>query len=63
MFGIGIQELRVVLVITLFVFGGKNLPQIGADMGRALINFKMGISERPGDEANPVATAKNVEQI
>lgn len=47
MFGIGVQELLVVLVIALIVFGGKNLPKIGSDMGRALINFKNGISERP----------------
>ncbi|MDY0227803.1 MAG: twin-arginine translocase TatA/TatE family subunit [Desulfomicrobium apsheronum] len=63
MFGIGVQELVVVLVIALIVFGGKNLPQIGADMGRAIINFKKGISERPVDEEKPVKSAKKTEEI
>jgi sec-independent protein translocase protein TatA len=63
MFGIGVQELVVVLVIALIVFGGKNLPQIGADMGRALINFKKGISERPIDEEKPVESVKKTEDI
>jgi Sec-independent protein translocase protein TatA len=45
------------------VFGGKNLPQIGADMGRALINFKKGISERPIDEEKPVESVKKTEDI
>ncbi len=63
MFGIGVQELVVVLVIALIVFGGKNLPQIGADMGRALINFKKGISERSIDEEKPVESVKKTEDI
>ena len=63
MFGIGVQELLIVLVIALIVFGGKNLPRIGADIGRALINFKKGISERPVDEENPVESAKKTEEI
>ena len=63
MFGIGVQELVVVLVIALIVFGGKNLPQIGADMGRAIINFKNGISERPVDEEKPVKSATKTEEI
>ncbi len=43
MFGIGVQELLIVLVIALLVFGPKTLPQIGTNMGRAIANFKKGV--------------------
>jgi len=45
MFGIGVQELLIILVIALFVFGAKNLPLLGTNMGRAIFNFKRGLSE------------------
>ncbi len=45
MFGIGVQELLIILVIVLFVFGAKNLPLLGSNMGRAISNFKRGLSE------------------
>jgi len=45
MFGIGVQELLVVLVIALLVFGGKNLPRIGSDLGRSIRNFKEGLRQ------------------
>jgi TatA/E family protein of Tat protein translocase len=50
-------------VIALFVFGGKNFPQIGADMGRTISNFKKGISEPAVGEENPVASVKKAEDI
>jgi sec-independent protein translocase protein TatA len=53
MFGIGVQELLIVLVIALFVFGGKNLPQIGGDMGRAIKNFKKAVNEPESIEVKP----------
>jgi len=63
MFGIGVQELLVVLVIALIVFGGKNLPQIGASMGRAIINFKKGITDTAASEENPVTNVNQPEEM
>lgn len=63
MFGIGVQELFVVLVIALIVFGGKNLPQIGADMGKAIINFKKGVTGAAVIEDNPVVNVAKTEEI
>jgi sec-independent protein translocase protein TatA len=40
MFGIGMTELIVVLVIILIIFGANKLPEIGSGMGRAIKNFK-----------------------
>lgn len=62
MFGIGVQELLVVLVIALLVFGGKNLPQIGASMGKAILNFKKGITDTAASEEKPVANVKQPEE-
>ncbi|MBZ2171535.1 twin-arginine translocase TatA/TatE family subunit [Nitratidesulfovibrio sp. SRB-5] len=45
MFGIGIQELLVVLVLVLLVFGANKLPEIGGGLGRAIRNFKRATSE------------------
>jgi sec-independent protein translocase protein TatA len=38
--GIGIQEILVVLVVGLVLFGAKRLPEIGSGLGRAIKNFK-----------------------
>lgn len=45
MFGIGMTELIVVLVIVLIIFGANKLPEIGAGMGRAIKNFKKATTE------------------
>ncbi len=45
MFGIGMQELLVILVLVLVVFGAKRLPEIGGGLGRAIRNFRQAASE------------------
>ncbi len=45
MFGLGTQELLIILIIALFLFGGKKLPEIGAGLGKGLRAFKKGLSE------------------
>ena len=45
MFGIGIPELLVVLVLVLLVFGANRLPEIGGGLGRAIRNFRRASSE------------------
>ena len=45
MFGIGMPELLIILVIILIIFGAGKLPEIGAGMGKAIRNFKGATSE------------------
>jgi len=48
MFGIGIPELLIIMVIILIIFGAGKLPEIGAGMGNAIRNFKSATSEIEG---------------
>ena len=50
MFGLGIQELLVILVIALVIFGPSKLPQIGSGLGKAIRDFKKGVSGDDADE-------------
>ena len=40
MFGLGMPELVVILVIILIIFGAGKLPEIGSGIGRGIKNFK-----------------------
>jgi sec-independent protein translocase protein TatA len=52
MFGLGLQELVIILVIALVIFGPTKLPQIGSGLGKAIRDFKKGVS---GDEEEDAA--------
>jgi sec-independent protein translocase protein TatA len=47
MFGLGVTELIIILVIVVVLFGASKLPQIGSGIGEAIQNFKKSISEPP----------------
>lgn len=44
-FGIGIQELLVVLFICLLIFGANKLPEIGRALGKTINDFKQALKE------------------
>jgi sec-independent protein translocase protein TatA len=50
MFGLGMQELLVILVIALVIFGPGKLPQIGSGLGKAIRDFKKGLSGEDPEE-------------
>ncbi|MGM0611462.1 MAG: twin-arginine translocase TatA/TatE family subunit [Thermodesulfobacteriota bacterium] len=53
MFGIGIPELIIILVIVLVIFGANKLPEIGSGMGKAIRNFKKSTNEPDEIDVTP----------
>ncbi len=51
MFGIGMPELVVILVIVLIIFGAGKLPQIGEGLGKGIRNFKKSTKDEEIDVA------------
>ena len=45
MFGLGLPELMIILVIALVFFGPKKLPSMGKSLGEAIRGFKKEISD------------------
>ncbi len=58
MFGIGMPELIIILVIILIIFGAGKLPEIGAGMGKAIRNFKGATAEVEKEEAEKIENNK-----
>jgi sec-independent protein translocase protein TatA len=60
MFGFGMPELIVILVIVLVIFGAGKLPEIGGALGKSIKNFKkasegkdeIDITPKPEDKDN-----------
>lgn len=59
MFGLGLPELLIILVIVVLLFGAGRLPQIGSGIGEGIRNFKKAMKdkneidvtpEKPGEE-------------
>ena len=44
-FGIGTQEVIIILIIIIVLFGATKLPQLGTAIGQGLKNFKRGMRE------------------
>jgi len=58
MFGIGMQELIVILVVGLLLFGANRLPEVGSGLGKAIRNFKRASSEPDEIDITPGAKKK-----
>ena len=50
MFGMGLPEMMIVLVIALVFFGPSKLPSLGKSLGEAIRGFKKGVAEDPADD-------------
>lgn len=43
MFGLGVTELILILVVVLIVFGAGRLPELGDGIGRGIRNFRKSV--------------------
>ncbi len=53
MFGLGVPELIVILVVALLFFGPKKLPELGTFLGRSLREFRDSLDGPRDDETSP----------
>jgi sec-independent protein translocase protein TatA len=63
MFGLGLQELLVILVIALIIFGPSKLPQIGSGLGKAIRDFKKGVSSDDPEESGKEAKKESPKDL
>jgi sec-independent protein translocase protein TatA len=50
MFGLGTQELLIILVIVIVIFGANKIPQLGKGLGEGIKNFKNSMKAAHEDE-------------
>lgn len=58
MFGLGIWELLLILLIVLLFFGAKRLPEIGSSLGKGIREFKESIDEVDSDERDEIPSSR-----
>jgi sec-independent protein translocase protein TatA len=53
MLGFGVQELVIILIIVIVLFGATRLPELGRGVGKAIKNFKKATSEPDEIDVTP----------
>jgi len=50
MFGLGLPEMLLVLLIVVLIFGASRLPELGRGIGEGIRNFKKSLRDEPRKE-------------
>ena len=50
MFGLGMQEVLIIALIVLLLFGGKKIPELMKGLGKGVRSFKDGMKEIDPEE-------------
>lgn len=59
MFGLGVQELILILVIILLLFGGKKLPELSRSIGTAIKDVRKGFTDNTESNEEAKKTKKS----
>jgi sec-independent protein translocase protein TatA len=51
MFGLGMPELIIILVIAVLIFGASRLPEVGSSLGKAIRGFRDASEKQEPDES------------
>ena len=58
MFGLGIQELMIIFLIIMVLFGAKKLPEMGKGLGKGIREFKRATDNVTNDDEEEVEPKK-----
>ncbi|MDQ3008827.1 MAG: twin-arginine translocase TatA/TatE family subunit [bacterium] len=59
MFGLGVQELIVILAILLLLFGGKKLPELSKSVGQTIKDIRKGFDSETNDSKEKAKAKDN----
>jgi sec-independent protein translocase protein TatA len=48
--GVGLQEILLILLILVILFGGRKIPELARGLGRGVSEFKRGMSDTSSDD-------------
>ena len=60
MFGLGWQELLIILIIALIIFGPRKLPEIGKSIGQAINGFRESTKKATSEAKKEIDSVKTV---
>jgi len=52
MFGLGVQELLLILIVVVLLFGAKKIPELARGLGRGMTEFKRGMKDTDSEETS-----------
>ena len=63
MFGLGYQELLIILVIVLILFGANRLPELARSLGSSVKEFKKGVNEAKAEDTTGTARKEEEKKV
>lgn len=62
MFGLRLQEIIVIALVVLLLFGGKKIPELMKGLGRGVKSFKDGLNETAAPESLKAEDSEKAEE-